>query len=55
MATIRKAQSVGHNFELVVTSVFDLEEGEDDILEDDEESTFRGLLHCGSTQLTATY
>lgn len=41
MATVRKAQSVEHNFQLVVTRVF--EEGEEDILDDEEESAFRNL------------
>ena len=36
MATVRKAPSVEHNFQLVITRVF--EEGEEDILEEEDES-----------------
>ena len=38
MATVRKAPGVEHNFQLVITRVF--EEGEEDILEEEDESTF---------------
>lgn len=38
MATVRKAPSVEHNFQLVITRVF--EEGEEDILEEEDESAF---------------
>ena len=38
MATVRKAPSVEHNFQLVITRVF--EEGEEDILEEEDESTY---------------
>jgi len=51
MATVRKAQSVEHNFQLVVTRVF--EEGEEDILDDEEESTFQNLWRLGSKHLYA--
>ena len=37
MATIRRIPSVEHNFQLVITRVYD--EGEQDLLEDEEEST----------------
>lgn len=36
MATVRKAPSIEHNFQLVITRVF--EEGEEDILEEEDES-----------------
>ncbi|KLO08280.1 VID27-domain-containing protein [Schizopora paradoxa] len=42
MATVRKAQSVEHNFQLVVTRVY--EEGEEDILDDEEENSERVFL-----------
>lgn len=45
MATVRKAQSVEHNFQLVVTRVY--EEGEEDILDDEEESAFHNLWRPG--------
>jgi hypothetical protein len=37
MATIRRVPSVDHNFQLVVTRVY--EEGDQELLEDEEEST----------------
>ena len=42
MATVRKASSVDHNFQLVITRVF--EEGEEDILEEEDESTYKHNL-----------
>jgi hypothetical protein len=36
MATVRKAPSVEYNYQLVITRVF--EEGEEDILEEEDES-----------------
>lgn len=36
MATIRRASSAEHQFQLVIIRIF--EEGEEDILEEDEES-----------------
>ncbi len=50
MAIIRKAQSVEYNFQLVVTRVFD--EGEDDILDHEEDSVFHGLRPWGSNYLS---
>lgn len=47
MATVRKAPSVEHNFQLVITRVF--EEGEEDILEEEDESQACHLYrntHC---------
>lgn len=42
MATIRRVPSVEHNFQLVITRVY--EEGDQELLEDEEESTsFRRL------------
>jgi hypothetical protein len=38
MATIRRVPSVEHNFQLVITRVY--EEGDQELLEDEEESTF---------------
>ena len=38
MATIRRIPSVEHNFQLVITRVYD--EGDQDLLEDEEESAF---------------
>jgi hypothetical protein len=38
MATIRRIPSVEHNFQLVITRVYD--EGDQELLEDEEESTF---------------
>jgi len=38
MATIRRVPSVDHNFQLVITRVY--EEGDQELLEDEEESTF---------------
>jgi hypothetical protein len=37
MITIRRVPSVDHNFQLVVTRVY--EEGDQELLEDEEEST----------------
>ena len=37
MATIRRVPSVEHNFQLVITRVY--EEGDQELLEDEEEST----------------
>ncbi|KAL5508413.1 VID27 [Sanghuangporus vaninii] len=47
MATVRKAPSVEHNFQLVITRVF--EEGEEDILEDEDEND--ELVFLISTEL----
>ena len=44
MATVRKAPSVEHNFQLVITRVF--EEGEEDILEEEDESMFHSIDDC---------
>lgn len=38
MATIRRVPSVEHNFQLVITRVY--EEGDQELLEDEEESAF---------------
>ena len=38
MATIRRIPSVDHNFQLVITRVYD--DGDQELLEDEEESTF---------------
>ena len=37
MATIRRLPSVEHNFQLVITKVY--EDGDQDLLEDEDEST----------------
>ncbi|KAI5124906.1 hypothetical protein M0805_007334 [Coniferiporia weirii] len=42
MATVRKAPSVEHNFQLVITRVF--EEGEEDILEEEDENDDKVFL-----------
>ncbi|THH08652.1 hypothetical protein EW145_g2564 [Phellinidium pouzarii] len=42
MATVRKAPSVEHNFQLVITRVF--EEGEEDILEEEDENDEKVFL-----------
>ncbi|EJD00993.1 VID27-domain-containing protein [Fomitiporia mediterranea MF3/22] len=47
MATVRKAPSVEHNFQLVITRVF--EEGEEDILEEEDEND--DLVFLISTEL----
>ncbi len=38
MATIRRIPSIEHNFQLVITRVY--EDGDQELLEDEEESTF---------------
>lgn len=38
MATIRRIPSVDHNFQLVITRVYD--DGDQELLEDEEESMF---------------
>lgn len=43
MATVRKAPSVEYNYQLVITRVF--EEGEEDILEEEDESMFTTITH----------
>jgi hypothetical protein len=48
MATIRRIPSVEHNFQLVITRVYD--EGDQELLEDEEESTF--LLYLSISRLT---
>lgn len=48
MATIRRVPSVEHNFQLVITRVY--EEGDQELLEDEEESTFS--VTCLSLNLT---
>ena len=47
MATVRKAPSIEHNFQLVITRVF--EEGEEDILEEEEESAYYKIPICYQT------
>jgi hypothetical protein len=42
MATIRRIPSVEHNFQLVITRVYD--EGDQELLEDEEESAFHFTL-----------
>src|SRR5438445_9879081 len=42
MATIRRLPSVEHNFQLVITKVY--EDGDQDLLEDEDES--RHFIHC---------
>ena len=43
MATVRKAPSIEYNFQLVITRVF--EEGEEDILEEEDESESSYIGH----------
>lgn len=43
MATIRRVPSVEHNFQLVITRVY--EDGDQELLEDEEESEFE-LFHA---------
>lgn len=42
MATIRRLPAVEHNFQLVITKVY--EEGDQDLLEDEDESRCSDLL-----------
>lgn len=44
MATVRKAQSVEHNFQLVITRVF--EEGEEDILGEEDDSAYYRSIYA---------
>lgn len=41
MATVRRVPSLEHNFQLVITRVY--EEGDQELLEDEEESAFLPL------------
>lgn len=42
MATIRRVPTVEHNFQLVVTKVYD--EGDQELLEDEDESELQSIL-----------
>jgi VID27-like protein len=42
MATIRRIPSIEHNFQLVITRVY--EDGDQELLEDEEESAFFSCL-----------
>lgn len=44
MATIRRVPSIEHNFQLVITRVY--EEGDQELLEDEEESEYHPSLHA---------
>lgn len=53
MATIRRVPSVEHNFQLVITRVY--EDGDQELLEDEDESTSISHLHHYAVNLYTPY
>ncbi len=49
MATIRRIPSIEHNFQLVITRVY--EDGDQELLEDEEESAFFSCLSISPLSL----